>query len=1301
MSQANCFITHKKLTMYPLGKLPFAPSETGPTDDHMDLPCGRQRENDGRTAWSNDGDDRDKRKPDSEQPDQEAVRADSEDGSDLMIPIEFDMEALQLGLAEREDYPSPNNLPGSVPRGIRNHYDGSKLKDMLANGDTFTRKMSFQHGTRKIYKRDLESYTVSNERPQPLGLSYAPVPYVVPNGMMSALDIFPYAKDDTRRESYFIAYGVTLATENRFGKTVYYNGDANIRISEPFEGVTIDIPNHARTDLMRQQMFRMGKYKPRKKKKRIQKDQVRCTRSQNGNSMVWNIMERDELEAVLDHLVDNPMDDEDLRTYSLTRRSDGIIEVRPDNNRHKGPQRTCDPDRDSTSLEKKDKEISNRDADPIRTAQDILTGLGRDPQTPDQASIEGRMDRNVRSPANRQGWSDTQGAAPPGNDLSNAGLVLVEEEESIKERNLLSKTVPCLECSTRDLANTDTLTDGQYPQTPCQSPRSNLDGTQAQDIPGKQVSRAQKDLAGLPPVLRGPFEDSSAGGEWSKHTARGMEGPGLLAAAHLVELREEQLPPGERSFAAFNAIIVAGLEQGFPLSHHGHAYIRLYSSRSEVSTGRPPTPDWTAVRATNSLDHAREYLEKIHMMPKPKDDPWDSFLRRNQASLRNPLRAISDLSIRNERDEEMAIEDAVDGLRTLKNEIRFEDEAKVTAKEEGKRLLYSESVAILNNGLADEGHTSKSEVRVKDEPKTPERKNACKWLTEEEIDEILNEGAPDDLRGPPIPVKYDRTVHKLLVDDLQKLPAMLQDPAFFEGPAKETSDTKVPNHSLWYPEDIPVRDRHSFRNEEESVLSKKIPSPAVKVETEEIVLTESPTKISKPTDPPPCELVSKEDPMTDVRRALDDVPSSLPDLETTPSTEEGEIVAVSNPQSNPGEVVQTIDRVITNLELLMAEVEQTQEDDTRMLIDSLASYGLLQVVQDLAKAKTEGRDLGQAYWEERVANALKEQELYDERLASVRVDSKDATAEEEPCKVSLMVRKEEDEDIEMITHLESVPDDKPVPPRPPVLPVEWYPDVEVPPYVPLSPVSNDGGERYVPKSPELPQLVDIRLQVSELEDRVEESNADLQRRVKQLEDQVYIDGCLLTELKWKQGELKKQENWIWTNRKKTSRRNAPNPPSHRYPTRYSTGNMDSRLAKTKQSIEDVVERIGKLEKRVEETNGEIGRLKSKIDQVLALAPRLEDLSKILDEHRKTQGDTNSVVLSEIATIRNTTAPELRAQIKNNTLEIATLQQNYQQLYTLAASLLYSAQTSGYNSRNNHSNYFPLNNVPERKAVTVF
>jgi len=194
-----------------------------------------------------------------------------------------------------------------------------------------------------------------------------------------------------------------------------------------------------------------------------------------------------------------------------------------------------------------------------------------------------------------------------------------------------------------------------------------------------------------------------------------MEGPGLLTAAHLVELQDEQLPPGDRSFAAYNAIIVAGLDQGFPLSHHGHAYIRLYSSKSEVNIARPPTPDWAAVKTTDSLDHAREYLEKLQMMPNPKDDPWASFLRRNQASLKNPLRFIPDLSIRNERDEEMAIKDAVDGLRALKNEVRHEDNARMPEKK----------------SIGESG-----------------------WFGEDFLDGTNND-LPDDVRKPPVPVKYD------------------------------------------------------------------------------------------------------------------------------------------------------------------------------------------------------------------------------------------------------------------------------------------------------------------------------------------------------------------------------------------------------------------------------------------------------------------------------------------------------------------------------------------------------------------
>ena len=48
--------------------------------------------------------------------------------------------------------------------------------------------------------------------------------------------------------------------------------------------------------------------------------------------------------------------------------------------------------------------------------------------------------------------------------------------------------------------------------------------------------------------------------------------------------------------------------------------------------------------------------------------------------------------------------------------------------------------------------------------------------------------------------------------------------------------------------------------------------------------------------------------MVDVREALSDVPSGLPDLEEIPSTEDGEIVVVGNPRMEPSEVSHTGDK---------------------------------------------------------------------------------------------------------------------------------------------------------------------------------------------------------------------------------------------------------------------------------------------------------------------------------------------------------------------------------------------------------
>ena len=167
--------------------------QSGPTDDHMDPPYDRRREDNCRSVWSEDSDDEDKGKPVTESPDQEGAISDSESEPDLTIPIRYDMRALQLRLRDRELCPSPDHTPGAPSRGMQNHYDGSKLKEMIQKGDTFTREMSFQRGSRKFTKRDLEYFSIEVDRvksaPKPLGLQYAPVPYVVPNGMMSALDI--------------------------------------------------------------------------------------------------------------------------------------------------------------------------------------------------------------------------------------------------------------------------------------------------------------------------------------------------------------------------------------------------------------------------------------------------------------------------------------------------------------------------------------------------------------------------------------------------------------------------------------------------------------------------------------------------------------------------------------------------------------------------------------------------------------------------------------------------------------------------------------------------------------------------------------------------------------------------------------------------------------------------------------------------------------------------------------------------------------------------------------------------------
>ena len=206
----------------------------------------------------------------------------------------------------------------------------------------------------------------------------------------------------------------------------------------------------------------------------------------------------------------------------------------------------------------------------------------------------------------------------------------------------------------------------------------------------------------------------------------------------------------------------------------------------------------------------------------------------------------------------------------------------------------------------------------------------------------------------------------------------------------------------------------------------------------------------------------------------------------------------------------------------------------------------------------------------------------------------------------LVVRKEGHEGEEaMAMYLDDKPPQSfelshlPTPPLSP--PTKWFPNVMVPPYVPASLDPNTTREIYILRSPEPSRLKAVHLVLSELEEKVRISTHDLVERLKTLECQMFEDGCLLTQLKWRQGELKRCENKLESNKKKSNHRNQP-PPGHRYQTCSVTSVTEEKLAETRSNITASIDRIWTLERKVYAANLEINQLKSQITDVLALSP---------------------------------------------------------------------------------------------------
>ena len=151
---------------------------------------------------------------------------------------------------------------------------------------------------------------------------------------------------------------------------------------------------------------------------------------------------------------------------------------------------------------------------------------------------------------------------------------------------------------------------------------------------------------------------------------------------------------------------------------------------------------------------------------------------------------------------------------------------------------------------------------------------------------------------------------------------------------------------------------------------------------------------------------------------------------------------------------------------------------------------------------------------------------------------------------------------------------------------DWYPDVSVPPYIPNSPDPTIQDTPYVPSSPKPDMLEEISFQVCVLEDWIEVTNLEFREKLCEIEAQVFADGCLLTELKWKEAEIRDIESQLWLMRKKTYRRNPQSLLSHHYPTRYSNALAENQ-EESKQEAGRMGERIRRVEGRVDDAKSEI------------------------------------------------------------------------------------------------------------------
>jgi hypothetical protein len=1039
---------------------------------------------------------------------------------------------------------------------------------------------------------------IDQKFPVPHQTEYAPTPAFGNRrtGMLAARELFPVATYDDEYNHEFYGRGVTLVTETADGEPAYHRGDALIQMTQRDPQPGPPCPSRGRVNHMRKRLFRLNEYArphpndtednvPNKQEPPAPAEDTAEPRAPHGasppatsESETRNQISKAELEAVIEDLMEDPIEVlKEIRVYQIERNADGLIAV-------------TRVDVDPEQMERKPNKPSGADVseEPSKEQkaedeyQNPLTRLGSDPQPSDRDLVaENLVDHRHQkdcapSPCDRM---ETQAPQPWCELSKEKRRQSVEPDDS---RNIKTTQETHQEEFANPISSLESLSQHpsiqQQPQPPCSRQMDQQPEPTRQ--PREYRSLAAVHMLGpMPPPQ--PFQPAAnvlfvGDDQIEIPPCPERPRPGLVTAAHLQQVPFPGSTPREPSFFGYGSTVVVRDEDGGTRTHQGHALIHLYTPDSRsTSSIPPPTPQ----------PEAEALLTRLYRQPDAAshlERPWTT-------SRHNPTHPAPPLSQFRFNPKTPGFEPQGDHHIDDHRDQPFQ----VVAKDPNDPQGYAcEPVGILVS-ICEAPESTDSHTKETCNPCTTnpngDTAGRSSSLSKRECPEANPNMLADSKARPESPVKVG-----ILLGTIREhhTPGVMGDE-----PQKDASSVSE--------SDIPPTKR-----QEDQLVDKKPGTHPVPSEPADVEMDTAATDTVRPSSPPNLLYPDEDEPMDEQsnKSATDPTTNNQLTLYRPPDNHEKSTDPRNRPENMSPASLEQLQTWQRNLAEMVNRAKQGTKWTDLELHQIFGNLGLLQWWYDASKLGAEERAASWDEWKRKMC------EEWKRRYPEVPSETFDIQANKLPAPATNTRPIEDTESIVSMDGSNDAEATKALVPRaPPTTPIPvWNPSS---PTKPKTELPTDALALPILDPDEFKEL---KTQVEELDQRVTETTTGIQERLTRLSEQVFEDGIIVGDLKWRMAEIQELEDRAKATGKRGYKKGKAKVPSHRYPTRFSSEQADEVLELSKKEFGDVESKIKTLEERVEEAKTERSKLKEDLVRAEALASRIDTMSASLDSFRLAQ-----------------------------------------------------------------------------------